>query len=453
VQLCAIVVRPEGVAPPCIEVEGRAVDPHRILRADGVDVHRYALSLPMREATSSFTCDGETFEVACNYAADLRIAFAACNGKEEGDLSRRSDERNAMWRRLGKAHARSPFQLILQGGDQIYADEVTHAHPLSQGWPSDVAPTLSAEQRAELAETLRVGFLRRYMTTFSQPEYAWLAARVPTLAMWDDHDICDGWGSLPEDVTRSEVGRTLFAAAREMFLVFQLGEAPGALPSYAFDRSGTTLTWAVDLPGVRLVAPDLRSERTRERIMGESGWRALEAAMQHPPERLLLLSSVPALGPRLSVVERIMERTPWAEKYEDDLRDQWQSRAHREEWCRFLAHLVDLQEGNTEVTVVSGEIHLATRGTMKTKGGPVHQLVASGISHPPPPRGYALALGSLARLGEGPLRNHPIRLRALPGRRSIYVAERNYLVLERRGRDWFATWELEEAGRTPPLGI
>src|SRR3546814_1323896 len=57
----------------------------------------------------------------------------------------------------------------------------------------------------------------------------------------------------------------------------------------------------------------------------------------------------------------------------------------------------------TPVTVLSGEIHLATRGTMDTPEGPLHQLVASGISHPAPPTAYARALGLLARFGEAPL--------------------------------------------------
>jgi hypothetical protein len=312
---------------------------------------------------------------------------------------------------------------------------------------------LGAEARAELGRTLGTGFFDRYLATFGQPGYAWLAARVPTLAMWDDHDICDGWGSLPEPILRSAAGEVLFETARAMFLVFQMGAAPGELPRHVADRAGASLGWAVDLPGVRIVAPDLRAERTKARIMGPAGWRQLEDAFADPPRRLLLVSSVPALGPRLSLVERVMQWTPWAEKYEDDLRDQWQSRAHREEWRRLLRLLAETRERGTDVTVISGEIHLATRGTMATRAGPVHQLVASGVAHPAPGRAYARALGTLARLGEAPLPEHPVRLHALPGRRAIYTAERNYLVIERTDGAWSAEWELENGGRTPPLSV
>jgi hypothetical protein len=280
-------------------------------------------------------------------------------------------------------------------------------------------------------------------------------ARVPSLAMWDDHDICDGWGSLPAARLDDPVGRLLFAVAREHFLMFQLGARPDRPPTICPDPAGGTLTWHVSLPGLDLVAPDLRSERRPDRVMGAAGWAAFEAALARGRgERLLVLSSVPALGPRLSWIEAAMRLTPWAEKYEDDLRDQWQSRAHRAEWRRFLDRLVRLQAGGgPAVTVLSGEIHLATRGAMDAAPAPIHQLVASGVSHPAPPRAYALTLGLLARLGEGPLPGHPIRLRALPGRRGIYTAERNYLVLERRAGAWTARWSLERDGDTPSLAL
>jgi hypothetical protein len=83
----------------------------------------------------------------------------------------------------------------------------------------------------------------------------------------------------------------------------------------------------------------------------------------------------------------------------------------------------------------------------------LHQLVASGITHPPPPAGFARALGALARLGESPVPGHPIRLHPLPGRRARYCAERNYLVLARDGAAWRAWWELEQAGPTPALDL
>jgi hypothetical protein len=452
--LAAVVIDLPGRRRGDLVSEFGSHSPERIGGRDGRDMLRYRFSVPDR-AGAWYTLGGERFEVTAGFEGDLRIAFVSCNGQELGDRQRSEAERNLMWRRLMEQHGAQPFQLILHGGDQLYADEVTRAHPLSADWPRSMPEDIDDAQIPGLREALESEFFRRYLAQLAQPEFAWLSARVPSLAMWDDHDICDGWGSLPEHKLDSILGRCVFAAARASFLQFQFGAAPDEVPDICPDRTGTSLGWCVELPGLTVIAPDLRSERRPTQVMGERGWDVLLQALDAAPSgRLLVLSSVPALGPRLSLVERAMSFTPWMEKYEDDLRDQWQSRAHRTEWRDFLRALITRHaRPESRVTVVSGEIHLASRGTMATADGDLHQLVASGITHPAPSQSYARGLGALAWLGETPLPGHPIRLHSLPGRRGIYTAERNFLVLERRKDAWSAVWELEKSGPTPELPI
>jgi len=273
---------------------------------------------------------------------------------------------------------------------------------------------------------------------------------------WDDHDICDGWGSLRRSRTYSPVGQTLFDVARESFLVFQQAATDGDLPARFADPAGQQLGWAVHGHGLHILAPDLRSERTRRQIMGPGGWAMMESeAQQVMPGHTLLMSSVPLLGPRLSILEALMVLIPRMQKYEDDLRDQWQSRAHREEWRRMLRLVRGLaQHDGHDITALSGEIHLATRAVMDLGGGlHLNQLVASGIAHRAPPKGWARVLGALASLGEDPLPEHPIRVERLPRQSGRYVAERNYLVLERAASRWSARWDLEESGMTYPLPL
>ncbi|MEQ8966798.1 MAG: alkaline phosphatase D family protein [Azospirillaceae bacterium] len=457
VALTVLLVVPRDGAPPVVETADGPVTGREIAATDGRRVLAFAIDLPMA-AAAEYRVDGEAYPVDTAFEGDLRIAFVSCNGQEHDDSDRPLDERDALWRRLGGAHAERPFHLLLHGGDQLYADELLYCHPRVRAWARGKAPPggpVDDAEAADIEQALRTAFFERYLQLLSQPAIAWLMARVPSLAMWDDHDICDGWGSLAVDKLDSPVGRRLFAVARAHFVTFQLGAAPDARPAICLDETGRSLGWHVALPGLDLIAPDLRSERRPDRVMGEAGWRMLDAALAAARgRRVLLLSSVPALGPRLSWVEALMGLTRRAEKYEDDLRDQWQSRAHRDEWRAFLQRLVHLQAGGgPAVTVLSGEIHLATRGTLVAEPGPIHQLVASGIAHPPPPQAYARGLGLLARLGESPLPDHPIRLHPLPGRRGIYTAQRNYLVLERRDGAWRTWWELEEDGPTPALDL
>jgi hypothetical protein len=444
-----------GEEPPPVETRTGEVRALPLARYDRATVWRARFALPA-DRPSSYAWNGTTYDVASDLTGDLRLAYVSCNGEETGDMDREDSERNAMWARLRDEHRRAPFALLLHGGDQIYADEVTEGHPLSHEWPKRIPADPSRAALADLRHHLRERFLERYLAIYAAPQLAWLAARVPSLMQWDDHDICDGWGSLRRSRTYSPVGQMLFAVARESFLTFQQAAADGDLPPRFADPSGLHLGWAVHAPDLRILAPDLRSERTRRDIMGEAGWAAMEAeAARDTSCHTFLMSSVPLLGPRLSILEALMVAIPRMQRYEDDLRDQWQSRFHRDEWRRMLWLVRDLaRRDGHDITAVSGEIHLATRAVMDLGGGlELNQLVASGIAHRAPPKAWARTLGALASLGEDPLPEHPISVARLPGQRGRYVAERNYLTLERRAGNWHARWDLETSGMTAPLAL
>ncbi|WP_234855215.1 alkaline phosphatase D family protein [Paracoccus everestensis] len=450
VHLAAITVRPEAAPPPgAVTTGGGAVQPVLLAQVAGLSVWRHDFTLA--EAEGGYALDGRDHPVATRLDGDIRIAFVSCNGEENGDLDREGAERNLMWARLRADHARAPFALLLQGGDQIYADEATHGHSLSDGWPDRIPDDPAPADLDGLTRHLERRFVQRYLMVLAAEGCADLFASVPSLSVWDDHDICDGWGSLPESRTGSAVGQALFSVARRMYLLFQHGATDADVPALFMDPTGRNLCWRRDLPGVTLFAPDLRSERHRHRVMGDAGWQAVES-LRPAGDHVFMLSSVPLLGPRLSLAETVLMAIPRMQHYEDDLRDQWQSHAHRDEWRRMLSQVLRMRK-QAPVTILSGEIHLATRAEMGPEETLIHQLVASGISHRAPPRGYARALGLFAGLGDAPLQGHPIRIKPLPGQKHRYVAERNYLVLDRRAGRWQAVWHLEDSGLTPPLAL
>ncbi|RDC67740.1 alkaline phosphatase family protein [Rhodovulum sp. 12E13] len=448
--LSALFITARGETVPPIDLPHGEARAARLADYEHATVWRARFTLPA-DRPSEYLWNGMTYEVAGDLTGDLRLAYVSCNGEEVGDMGREGSERNAMWARLRDEHSRKPFALMLHGGDQVYADEVTEGHDLSHDWPERIPRDPSRAALDDLRHHLRERFLERYAALYAAPQFAWLAARVPSLMQWDDHDICDGWGSLRRSRTYSPVGQTLFAVARESFLVFQHAATDGDLPARFADPEGRHLGWALHAPDLRILAPDLRTERTRRQVMGPGGWAMMEAEAQRPVQgHTLLMSSVPLLGPRLSLLEAIMVLIPRMQEYEDDLRDQWQSRAHRDEWRRMLRLVRDLaRRDGHDITAVSGEIHLATRAVMNLGDGlHLNQLVASGIAHRAPPKGWARFLGALSWLGEDPLPEHPIRVERLPGQRNRYVAERNYLLIERCGGAWSARWDLETSGMT-----
>jgi hypothetical protein len=453
--LSALVIAARGERVPPVETSDGKARFDLLAEYDRVTVWRARFRLGA-DRGSEYRWNGTRYEVASDLTRDLRFAYVSCNGEETGDMEREGSERNAMWDRLRQEHQRRPFALMLHGGDQVYADEVTEGHALSHDWPERLPRDPARADLDDLGHHLRERFVERYVALYAAPEFAWLAARVPSLMQWDDHDICDGWGSLKRSRTYSPVGQTLFTVARDSALVFQHAATDGDLPARFADRAGRHLGWAVHGPEFRILAPDLRSERTRRQIMGPGGWAMLEAeAGLRVQGHTLLMSSVPLLGPRLSLLETIMVLIPRMQKYEDDLRDQWQSRAHRDEWRRMLRLVRDLaRRDGRDITAISGEIHLATRAVMELGDGlHLNQLVASGVAHRAPPKAWARFLGALAWLGEDPLPEHPIRVACLPGHTRRYIAERNSLILERRNRRWSARWDLEDSGLTDAMEI
>ncbi|WP_244631213.1 alkaline phosphatase D family protein [Aureimonas sp. ME7] len=457
-RLGVVAVTRNGAAAPVLHADGS--DPVALrLRARlfGHCVWGADFALPAGP-DAGYAIDGVRYLVRTDLTGDLAIGFVSCNGQENGDEERSHEDRDVMWRRLAADHRREPLALLLHGGDQLYADEAANAHPETRRWAAlPLAEKPGVAWTPDMAEAVRGYFFRRYLALMRQPATAELCARTPSMMIWDDHDIFDGWGSHPPDLQESPVALGLFEAAREMFLLFQLGADPADLPATCRDRSGGNFSQDAAFPGFAVLLPDLRSERRPDRVMGEAGWQAFEAGLAAAPDgdRRIVVSSVPALGPRLSLVEALLDFYPGQQQYEDDLRDQWQSRGHRAEWKRFLSAMEgEMLRHGGPVTVVSGEIHLATRGEMRLPNGSrLHQLVASGITHPKPPAAMAIGLGLLSRLGHSPLKGRPIRLKRLPGQAMIYTADRNYLVLRRRAGEWSGAWELEESGRTPELGI
>lgn len=449
--LAALFVSDDETPPPPIFVDEAPIAPDLLTRFDNVVVWRIRFALPA-DRNGAYRWNDIDFPVASDLTGDLRIAYVSCNGEEHGDLARDPAERNAMWSRLGDDHRKAPFALLLHGGDQVYADEATHGHPLSRGWPDDIPPDPARADLDDLRAHLRAHFARRYLSLYRAPEFAWIAARVPSLMQWDDHDICDGWGSLRARATHSEVGQVLFSVAREAALIFQHAARDEDLPGRFHDPEGSSLSWKIEAPGLRILGPDLRSGRGRREVCDPGTWRMIEEAAHPVRGHTFVMSSVPLLGPRLSLLEAVMIAVPGMMKYEDDLRDQWQSRAHRASWQRMLRDVRAMAGPQASVTALSGEIHLAGRAEMTLGEGRVlHQLIASGIAHRPPPSLWPRVLGALSMLGDAPLPGHPITVRRLPGMATRYVAERNFLTLARRGRQWQASWHLEHSGPTAGL--
>jgi hypothetical protein len=275
--------------------------------------------------------------------------------------------------------------------------------------------------------------------------------------MWDDHDIFDGWGSWAPKWQQCPVFQGMWTAARENFALFQLGARPDDLPEGFADRRGGQFGWAYRIGDVGIVAPDLRSERTRARVMGDAGWSSLSAALARMADcrHVLLLSSMPLVTCDLRLLERLFNFLPGHQTWQDDLVDQWPSRAHGAEWTRLLRELVAFSAATGAcVTSLSGEVHLGALGLIEGRGTRIYQLISSGIVHPPP---TAKAVRVLEWIGARNTTLAPdltARLLPLPGHGRRFLRARNWLELELSAASGLrATWHSEGDGPDAHLSI
>ncbi len=436
-RLSALIVAATDDTPGPLRV-GRAGSAAPILlhRHPGGSLWRYDFALPLGTAasTAEYGIGGQTWTVALPARAGARrLAYTACNGT----VNETPPARNELWVQLAGEHRKRPFHLLLQGGDQLYADSIWRDVPALRAWKR--LPWRRAHRAPftpDMAQATVDHYFNRYCWLWAQPELAPVLASVPSIMMWDDHDVFDGWGSWPDERQACPVFQGVGSVAREYFTLFQLAAKADDLPDNFADPRGGHFGCAFKIGGIGIAAPDLRSGRTRRRVMDENGWHGFLAGLEglQACRSVLIMSSVPLVNADLSPIERLMCLIPRYQRVQDDLRDQWQSMAHRDEWARMLRHLADFSaRTGAVVTSLSGEIHLGAFGVVESGDGQIYQLTASGIVNPPPP---APVVAVYEWLGRRPIAVAPglsTQSLKIPGHNRRFLRRRNWLSLDLTG--------------------
>ena len=347
------------------------------------------------------------------------LAYASCNGFSDSTAIKKIAEPHAMWARLGRLHTLQdridqqsfgPFDLLLLGGDQIYSDAMWVQLPELVEWTGmDWYTRTHTAFTVAMQASVQSFFSKLYLDRWSQPDVAAALCSMPSVMMWDDHDVMDGWGSYPSDLHQSPVFQGIFRVAKTAFELFQRQMMGAAAPATLPDQPGHTSGYRMGPAG--LLVLDLRSERRprsgvqtaaggvleAEHIMGEESWRAAyqwldaqQAAgdMKH----LFVMSSIPVVHPSFAALEKMLGVFPGMQTLEDDLRDHWNSAPHKAERLRLIHRLLAASANGCRITLLSGDVHVAALGVIesdRTDASPsarvINQLTSSGIVHPPPP--------------------------------------------------------------------
>lgn len=342
------------------------------------------------------------------------------------------------------------------GGDQLYGDSIWSSVPALQKWNklSHKEKTYSRRVSKTLCEQIDRFYDRLYQERWNNAAMSMMLASAPSVMMWDDHDIFDGWGSFPADIQACPVFQQIYSTAKHYFELFQIRSKNN---STLLDKRADHYAFALTFRNYHILALDNRSERTLDQVMGsKTQWPLINEYLKTIDDdgHLLVMSGVPVVYRDFSFAESTMEATPWEEELTDDLKDHWRSKNHQGERARLIHRLLDNVQRRTQnspdckTVILSGDVHIGCIGVIhnQAKNCKIHQVVSSGIVHPAPSRLQWIGIMAVTNDREEYLdedRNIHISM-LTPFASDQYIRNRNYITLS-MGTDkkLWVNWESE----------
>lgn len=331
------------------------------------------------------------------------IAYASCNGFSSAKLARDTDSPYHMWIKMAESHNGTleqkarPFSLLLLGGDQVYADEIWESKKCSTlkrwsalSWKTQHKAKVSATMTTEIAKFYNELYIERWQ----DENMSLMFASIPSVMMWDDHDIFDGWGSYPDERQNCDVFQAVFKEAARVFHVFQLRCGT----RNRLNAGSNHRTLRLGFRNYQILALDNRSARTQTHIMSDETWSDVKDWLcelsKQKIQNLLVMTGVPVVYRSFASVEAIMDATLWHEELEDDVYDHWSSRPHLAERMRLVMVLLNFLQSQKDDTgkcqckgvLLSGDVHVGALGQIwyEREELGLTQIISTGIVHPPP---------------------------------------------------------------------
>jgi hypothetical protein len=339
-------------------------------------------------------------------ARRLRLSFGSCRTSVPHDDEYNRTHGLDVLRALGGRLATLPEDewpdALLMLGDQVYADSPSPAmlEHIEQRRGLDQAPG------AELADFEEYAHL--YRLAWSDPTNRWLLSTVPSMMIFDDHDIRDDWNT--SQAWREQVAALPWWPRRIVgglgsYWIYQhagnlsvderdkdpllaelraaTGDAGGVLDRHAADAYARpeTIRWsyARDIGGVRLVVLDTRCGRVltpgRRAMLDEREWAWFDELARGDVDHLLIGTSLPYLLPRgvheLELWNEAIADGRWGRRRMARFGERARQALDLEHWAAFrasfdamaavLAEVSTGRRGRPPATVVflSGDVHFS----------------------------------------------------------------------------------------------
>lgn len=341
--------------------------------------------------------------------------------------------KGSLWYDILQKHSKIHYNVMLGGGDQIYSDSIRLYSKKVAHWidTKNTVTKYTMKVDDEFRLDMENFYLKEYMEWYGFGHWHGAAdnsrttqrllplalATIPSINIWDDHDIIDGFGSYHHSFMQTDVFSSIGKAAYKYYMLFQhhvssddeedkeaylstpnwvLGSQPGP---YIGEKSHSV--WTPLGPQMTLLGLDCRTERKLKQILAPETYalafkRIEDDIKQRSDEgrpkldHLLVMLGVPIAYPRLVWLEwlfssRLLAPIKYLSKKGivapgllnsfngdvellDDLNDHWCARYHKAERNFLISKLQDLgAKHGIRVTILSGDVHLAALGRFRSK--------------------------------------------------------------------------------------
>lgn len=350
----------------------------------------------------------------------MNVVSYSCNGFSLATDT--SEYQLSLWLDVLRKHSAQHYHVMLGGGDQIYCDLIkVHCKTLEPWLQMQTAhQKRGVSVTAEMQQDFENYYLNAYLEWFGkgywrgkngatlQTMFPLAMAQIPTVSIFDDHDIIDGFGSYKDKTMGQDVFTAIGNTAFKYYMLFQhqmLVEEPEYLndPLWILSKqSGKFIKQPSHSVFMRLgqeislVGIDCRTERKLSQVVSQSTYdlifSRLQAEVDKAPQtkHLLVMLGVPILYPRLVwlewllnlavlkpvrklatkgiIAKGLVNEFDGSVEVLDDLNDHWCSKNHKRERNYLVKSLTEFGAKNgVRVTILSGDVHLCCFGRLKTK--------------------------------------------------------------------------------------
>lgn len=280
--------------------------------------------------------------------------------------------------------------LLVGVGDQVYVDAGYDEKDCLPYMPWEVGV------KPKLKSTISLNNYSLYLNSLYENFYSFktmqnVFQRLPTLNIWDDHEIRDGWGSHGDEYTDERL-MGAYKCSKEAF-VQNMYLHPKSLDSNYLNKD-YTLEQSYNESDINMFLFDLRSCRdiNRKSVIDDSQWIKFENWCDNVPngKTIIIGSSIPLfwkLKPKLG--EAYVKLTKG--EAQDDINDAWDSEINRAQRDRLVSKILELKlQRQINTIVLSGDIHIGALCEIWYNPDPndrnkrqvlCYEMITSGLSH------------------------------------------------------------------------